>query len=43
MSYKEQMQKLADEFFTENGGAPASSRELARWALKNKKWVPPPN
>jgi hypothetical protein len=41
MSYKEKMQKLADEFFAENGGKLASARDMAKWAMKNGKWSPP--
>ena len=42
MSYKERMQKLSDQFFAEHGGNPASAREMARWAMKNGYWSPPP-
>lgn len=42
MSYKEQMQKLSDKFFAENQGQLAPAREIARWAITNNLWAPPP-
>lgn len=42
MSYKETMQKLSDRFFAENQGQLAPAREMARWAIANNLWAPPP-
>lgn len=42
MSYKEKMQELSDRFFTENQGEPASSRDMARWAMRKGLWSPTP-
>ena len=36
------MQKLGDRFLAANGGKPATAREMARWAMKNNLWQPPP-
>lgn len=38
MSYIKQMQGLADEFYQTTGKVAATTKEMARWALRTGKW-----
>lgn len=40
MSYKEALQRIANEFFSAEPGKPATAREIAAWALDQGLWQP---
>lgn len=42
-SYNEALQKLADEYFLEAGKDAATTKEIAFWAIQNRKWEAPPD
>ena len=37
-SYSEQMQKIVSDYRDDGGTWPAPARDIARWAIHNKKW-----
>jgi len=39
--YYEALQKLADVYFAESGKETATTKEIAFWAIKNRKWDAP--
>lgn len=43
MSYSEQMQKMVETYRAEGGKWPASSREIAQWAIFAGHWAPLPS
>ncbi len=42
MTYTEQLQDIADDYFAEHGGQ-ATAKEIARWAILNGRWTAPPD
>ena len=42
-SYTEQMQNIVDEYVEAGGAWPATARDMAGWAINNKKWVASPS
>lgn len=42
MSYSEQMQRIANEFYSATGVEKATSREIAAWAIRNGLWEAQP-
>lgn len=42
-SYAEQLQALADRYFSETSQGTATAKEIATWALANGHWDPPAN
>lgn len=40
MSYSEQMQKMVQTYRSSGGKWPASSREIAQWAISTRHWTP---
>ncbi len=42
-SYKQMLQKIADEYYRETGRETATTKQIARWAIENDKWDPPAN
>ena len=40
MTYNEQLQRLVNKYIEAGEMWPATSHELAVWALKNKLWAP---
>jgi hypothetical protein len=43
MSLKDKLQSLVQEYRQRGGSWPATSREIAHWAIENKKWLPQPS
>ncbi len=43
MSYSDQIQKMVQIYREEGGKWPASSREIAQWAISTSRWVPQPS
>ncbi len=42
-AYSRQLQKIVDEYIEAGQPWPASSREIAAWAVRNGKWEPQPS
>lgn len=42
-SYHEALQRLADDYFAESGKTTATTKEIAFWAIQNRKWDAPPD
>lgn len=43
MTKNEQLQEIAKEYQSDGQKWPASTREIAEWAIKTKRWVPHPS
>ncbi len=43
MSYGEQLRRIADRFFAQEGKDQATAREIAAWAVNNGLWQPQPS
>ena len=42
-TYNEALQKIADEYLAAVDGGMATAKEIAVWAVANKRWEPPPD
>jgi hypothetical protein len=40
MSYMDQVREFCDDFMRGRRGEPVSAREIAAWAIDNRKWAP---
>ena len=41
-TYHEQLRRIANKFLAERGGVPATSMEMAAWAIEKRLWQPQP-
>jgi hypothetical protein len=42
-TYSESMQELADEYLRETGATEATTQDFAMWAIRTRRWEPPPD
>ena len=42
-TYLKQMQRIVNEYIEAGQKWPATTRQMAQWAIKNKKWAPQPS
>jgi hypothetical protein len=42
MTYKEQLQRIANDYAASGEQWPASARQIAAWAIRHRKWAPQP-
>ena len=42
-TYNEQMQKIVNEYITAGQDWPATTRQIAAWAVRERKWLPHPS
>lgn len=40
-TYNETLQRFADEYFRESGQQTATTKEIAAWAIRTRRWEPP--